>query len=417
MGRFDDIFRKQVTEVFSHYNADHLADEGWDAFVSTRLHQRRKAVIIPLWAKAASVAVIIGLASLLTYRLVTISDSTEMIVSSEEPGAGEPAAIDEPETIIAGKAESESAVALPAKVDRESVVRPLRTTDKEVLAASVPESEPASQQQASRFTGATLKGYFEIGSALGQVATDRFRLTSIASNEPEYILIDNETVKAGAGTSLMAGVSGMMAQVDNAMANSPGVAMGFYIDKIIFRGVSVRPGLAIGKFSAGLENSNVSSALGFAVPTSGNVTGSVDNYNAEIDMITMEIPVNIVVSLWKRGKSSVYLSTGLSTVIYLDQSYSGSASNLYAMTRFDKTTGNQVYESTLTKMSFESEYSVFSHIDYFGLANFSAGYSLPAGNKNILLLEPYLQLPLSDLTSRNVRIRYGGISFKLSFGK
>jgi hypothetical protein len=417
MGRFDEIFRKQVTEVFSHYNADHLADEGWNAFVNTHLNKRRKVFLFPLWAKAASVAVIIGLASLLTYRLVTISDSAELTVISEEPGVVDPAFSGEPETIIAGTTESKTTVVLPAIIDHDSVPKPVRTKEDEIFAANVPESDPAFQRQLLPLPRATLTGFFKTGPSLIQFDPDNLRLNSIASNEPVSLLTEDETVKAVARTSLMAGISGMMAHVDDALANSPGVALGFYIDKKIFNGVSVRPGLAIGKYSSGLENMNVSSVLGFAAPTSGNVTGSVEAYSARVDMITMEIPVNIVVSLWERGKSSIYLATGVSTVIYLDQSYSGSASNLYAMTSIDESTGNQVYESTLSKMSFESEYGAFSHVDYFGLANFSAGYSLPVGNNNFLLIEPYIQLPVSDLTSRNVRIRYGGMSFKMSFGK
>jgi hypothetical protein len=59
----------------------------------------------------------------------------------------------------------------------------------------------------------------------------------------------------------------------------------------------------------------------------------------------------------------------------------------------------------------------FSHADHLGLANISAGYLMPFGKKNSMLIEPFLQLPISELTSRNVKIRYGGVSMKLTFGR
>ena len=71
MKHFDDIFKENVEKVFSSFNADHLADEGWNSFVVRQKGQRRRAVIIPLWARAASVLLIIGLGIFFTYKVTT----------------------------------------------------------------------------------------------------------------------------------------------------------------------------------------------------------------------------------------------------------------------------------------------------------------------------------------------------------
>jgi hypothetical protein len=42
---------------------------------------------------------------------------------------------------------------------------------------------------------------------------------------------------------------------------------------------------------------------------------------------------------------------------------------------------------------------------------------MPFGKSSRLLIEPYVQLPVNTLTSLNLRIRYGGLAFKIRFGK
>ena len=70
MRRFDDILKQRIKEAFSSYDAGHLAEEGWDAFVR-KGRKKRTGIIIPLWARAASVAVLIGGAGYLLYQSVS----------------------------------------------------------------------------------------------------------------------------------------------------------------------------------------------------------------------------------------------------------------------------------------------------------------------------------------------------------
>ena len=70
MKQFDDIFRENVKKAFSNYNADHLADEGWNSFVG-RKQKRRRATLIPFWARAASIVVLIGLGVFIALKIST----------------------------------------------------------------------------------------------------------------------------------------------------------------------------------------------------------------------------------------------------------------------------------------------------------------------------------------------------------
>jgi hypothetical protein len=129
----------------------------------------------------------------------------------------------------------------------------------------------------------------------------------------------------------------------------------------------------------------------------------------------MEIPVNFVFSLRKRSGSNLFVTTGASTVIYLNQHLSGNFNNTYIRSTVDAATGGVSYESKTTSVKIESEQEPLTRVDFLGLANFSAGYSIPFGKTSHLLFEPFVQLPLKDLTSLNLRIRYSGLSMKVQF--
>ena len=156
-------------------------------------------------------------------------------------------------------------------------------------------------------------------------------------------------------------------------------------------------------------------ALDYSAPALAGLSGTTSSYEASIEAITMEVPLNLVFSIWKRSESSLFVSTGLSTVFYLSQKLSGSFNNTYTKTSFDSTTGEATYQSQTSTVEIESSEEPFNHVDLFGLANFSAGYSLPFGKTNVLLLEPFVQLPVTDISSMNLRIRYGGLSMKVKF--
>jgi len=89
--------------------------------------------------------------------------------------------------------------------------------------------------------------------------------------------------------------------------------------------------------------------------------------------------------------------------------------NTYTKTLYNSNSGAISYESVTTTARIESEQEFLNRVDFMGLANFSAGYSFPFSKTSNLLFEPFIQLPVKDLTSLNLRIRYGGISMKIQF--
>ena len=126
MSKFDDIFSRKAKEAFDNYNADHLAGDGWDSFASKYGRQRRRALVIPLWARAASIIILVTTGVLLINRLI-----------NRQGG--------EPDDLTAQQGQSEMTDSIQAKSDTNTV--------KPAITASVPvstESENGSRAMVAR---------------------------------------------------------------------------------------------------------------------------------------------------------------------------------------------------------------------------------------------------------------------------
>lgn len=89
MDSFEKNFSRKVKEVFDNYSADHLVEAGWQSFQKKLEGKRRPGFVFPLWAKAATIGILLALGSLITYRLTQVVDETPMAEATEvelEPG-------------------------------------------------------------------------------------------------------------------------------------------------------------------------------------------------------------------------------------------------------------------------------------------------------------------------------------------
>jgi hypothetical protein len=486
MKNSDDIFSRKVKEAFDSYDADHLAEEGWNSFVRKQGRRRTRAIIIPLWARAASIIIMVTAGALFLHRLSQpdTGENTGRVaqesgnrkadteLTGKEPArdasgnsgtrssvTAETADNTAATTMTAGAASGISAPATQSAGARSEVTSAsARLTEQgsATNAVTTVAMDPVRTPEATgRQAGRQLKSDIEkTGSNAGETAgpilaetavtgeslTARtliasgmsagiglpdtpveIRLTDDADarlnlkprKQPgEYLVIPREKMT----TTIMTGLSGMMASVENTTFTSQGVSIGFYVEQQLTRRISVRPGLAMAKYNYAVGNTPGGSAsFDYAAPELDGMPAASTSYDADMDIVSMEVPVNFVFSLRKRSRSNLFVTTGASTVIYLSQHLTGSFNNTYTRTTVDSYSGNVIYETMTTSMQIESEQELFNRVDFLGLANFSAGYSMPFRKTSHLLLEPFVQLPIKDLTSMNLRIRYGGLSMKIQF--
>lgn len=399
MKNFDDIFSHKVKEAFDNYDANHLEEKGWNAYVGKHGGKRKRVIIFPLWAKVASIVILVTVGVLFTMRINhrKAGETVNQIAKLSQSNGTEPAVI--MTDTSAAKPEitgTKTASAIPNLSAIPVIVNPGQASEETIIAADLS-------------SGMDIPGN-PIEIRLADNIDARLNLM------PKKMTKDNFDIPREKKTTIiMTGLSGMMASIDHASSLSQGVSIGFYVEQQLTRRISVRPGLAMARHSYAMENKPGGAiALDYAAPELSGLSGTTTSFNADIDVVSIEVPVNIVFSLRKRQRSNLFVTTGASTLIYLSQHLSGNFNNTYTRETVD-TYGGVSYESMTTSVEIESEQEILNRIDFMGLANFSAGYSLPFGKTSNLVFEPFLQLPVKDLTSLNLRIRYGGLSMKIQF--
>lgn len=428
MKNFDDIFSRKVKEAFDSYNADHLAGEGWNSFTRKFSGKRKRAFVIPLWAKVATIAVLVTIGVLFTAR-INHQKAGESITQVAQENRSELTeyAINKEDTATASRVIADG--------------QQVNTAPTLVIAATSPVSTAVQQGNtvtnqiisATNQTNTTLNSAIANPGQAAETAVGMYADMNLPDNPIEITLIDesdtglklkrkealqlfDDIPRQKMTTTIMGGLSAMMASIGNATSSSQGVSIGFYLEQQLTRRISVRPGLAMAKHNYAIENmTGENVAMDYNAPVLNGVSGTTTSYEADIEVVSMEVPVNFVFSLWKRTRSNLFVTTGASTVVYLSQNMTGSFNNTYTQNTVDSY-GQVSFESMTTSVKIESKQESLNRVDFLGLANFSAGYSIPFGKTSHLMLEPFVQLPIKDLTSLNLRIRYGGFSMKLDYG-
>ncbi|MBE0678636.1 MAG: hypothetical protein IH592_07720, partial [Bacteroidales bacterium] len=256
MKNFDDIFRRKVKEAFDNYNADHLAEEGWNSYVRKHGGKRIRAIVIPFWARAASIAVLVTVGVLFTERInhrkagepvnqiaeETRSELTES-AKKEDTAAASPVIADSG-AVFEAAAGKTPVRANPDQASGTTVSKAgqIRQTGTENPGYQV--SQPAGPVLAdgsllsdTSMAAGSILSETKLAAAMsdGMKLPDnpmKIRLTyaadtqlKLTSNEEpkDFPVLPREKMT----TTIMGGLSGMMASIDNTTSISQGVSIGF----------------------------------------------------------------------------------------------------------------------------------------------------------------------------------------------
>lgn len=431
MNKFDDILRENVKKAFANYNSDHLADEGWKSFVEMQKGKRRRAVIIPLWARAASILLIIGLGTFLAYRL-SVHQTTREIISATEPAAGRneehtaPVASRPAVTPVAESASETAGVTVRTKKpypEYQPAIAADETFLKADRAGGADDNIHAILQNRSVYPDilpvpAMTLSFSELfnKSVPDEIMQEQSISAAIIFDGSGSVEESTETEKSFARRSLLAGLSGSMARSEEASPSASGLSMGLYLDQKITRRISFRPGLALAMQSFGIENENYTAGVNYPISLNDGTAGTPYAFDGQLSMLAMELPLNLVIRIFEKERSGFFVSAGTSTIFYISQQFKADVVNGYTKMELDALTGSYSSVTRYSTIEVEKDFGSFRNTDFLGLANLSAGYSFPYSKTGTLLVEPFVQLPVDDLTSLDLKIRYAGVSMKLQFG-
>ena len=424
MKQFDKDFSDRVKETFGDYNADHLANAGWEAFVQKQNKSRGLLALLPLWAKAASIAILFSLGSYMAFRALQPNFQNNELVESQVPEQPQTIPANNPEELkpipepYEPKSTSQPSIAR-SKGDDKAVVEN-KHHNQLVVQDSVDEKEPDTLllAEANKF----IEEGAEVEQIRQQDQTSEMDSTSVSnevvstSHTMQPIVELLAQVPHTQKTIIVAGLSGMVAAVENLISDAPGVSVGLYTEHKLSNKIYIRPGLALAKHSYGLQTltSGNSDLMYDALPTASNNEYSSEAvlFENHLDLVAMEIPINFVFKIHERQNSNFFISAGASSLVYLSQKFTGTSRHSEML--IDFSSGAYYLDSnTTSSVEVSNEYSAFSRLDFFGLLNLSAGYTFPFTDKSTMSVEPFVQLPLGPLTSNEMRMGFGGVSLKI----
>lgn len=145
------------------------------------------------------------------------------------------------------------------------------------------------------------------------------------------------------------------------------------------------------------------------IMTSSNFIGSV----MQLNFASLDIPVNLKYRVLDRKNTGLFLITGLSSVVYLDQQ----ATETFQTNSFftNSAAGLSFAPSVQNYTSVYSPEGAGNSVDVGGMLNLSVGYEYNLNDGMFISLEPFYKLPLGNLTFANQQFSIGGMNLRMNF--
>ncbi|MCF6366688.1 MAG: PorT family protein [Bacteroidales bacterium] len=174
----------------------------------------------------------------------------------------------------------------------------------------------------------------------------------------------------------------------------------------ISKRISINSGLLLTNHHMNTESSSLFGSLKSYDAVETAFAGSSET---EILLVGLDIPLNV-----KFNFDKMYISTGVSSLVYLKESY---FENYYVENTqevYNSQTNSYETLYLYDQVSENQESGAFKTFDFAKLFNFSVGYKIPL-KKGSLIFEPYAKIPIGNLTSYNISYGYGGLALKYDF--
>jgi hypothetical protein len=452
MKPFDEKFADNVREVFDTWH-EPVDEQAW-LDMKNRLKKSEKKtflLLMPVFIKYAAAAVVLIVASATLWLLLLPSGVQENQMSLNED-ASPPAVISaemnqhqiNTNTLTPAKS---SIQAEPILVDEnpgrseqtKSNTNPLEETNQNKVIASVDSKENKSLSSIPK----TQENLLDV-SAIHDTIVDEIIIESHNNIElAESQLAPVNTTPDDA--QIIAFNLAMMENQEKKSPSKPGVeffagSMKTYSNAEIAGGMGYSAGitgnwplsdrfsiggggvLVFNQFSLNEPIAAVRSDKELLYSPNIELSGDYSDYNivdqkvyADMNYVAIDIPVNLRYRISNISKGKLYVSAGLSSVLYLQQNYTKSSDVTAVYSRTDQF-GNAFPDSEKALVSTSTEFEAFRHLDLGRLLNFSVGYMINR-DKNSLLIEPFIKYPLGDITSMNLQIGMAGISLRYNFAR
>ncbi|KEO72882.1 hypothetical protein [Anditalea andensis] len=136
------------------------------------------------------------------------------------------------------------------------------------------------------------------------------------------------------------------------------------------------------------------------------------NPTYELTFANLDIPINVKYKIIDKTQSGIYLISGLSSMVYLNQSTSETYNLSYAaIGQASAFSSNLVQTFTTEVLPEDGE----SRVDLGRMVNLSIGYEHKLSGGTFLSVEPFYKLPIGNMTFVDQQFSIGGINLRMNF--
>lgn len=134
-------------------------------------------------------------------------------------------------------------------------------------------------------------------------------------------------------------------------------------------------------------------------------------------LINLDLPVNITWRFLSEKSNTYYVSTGISSLVYLKQEDKNTSySQVFAPATLLSGSADIKTYSIVEKVSvIENSFASDRAFDFAGRLNFMVGIERKLSSRIYLHLEPYAKIPVAGMSKENLKHTSTGINFKISF--
>ncbi|MFD2033173.1 hypothetical protein ACFSKL_00140 [Belliella marina] len=137
------------------------------------------------------------------------------------------------------------------------------------------------------------------------------------------------------------------------------------------------------------------------------------NASYELSFGQLEIPLNLKYKVMDNKSSDIYLITGLSNMVYMNQKNVGTFTTANFMTA--GLVQDQQNVQTFTETATPSSTNSGSDMSVGQMLNFSLGYEYNLKNGTFLSLEPFYKTSIGGQTFINQQFAIGGLNLRMNF--
>jgi hypothetical protein len=417
----DNELVRQIRETLNNYQEEYIPGS-WERFTGKQKKQKRLVII--RWGIGFAASLIVGLIatySVFNQNKISHQHQNQMTIKNNVH-VNE----NKPNTVIVNKAESYKTI--PENQTNLLVKNQGKETqndDSDEMLIGQNELNNADRNDGNQINNLLIANKLNNVQEKVEIIPDSSDLNVLYANEANSAIKDSNKApvilsQAQIDSALMAYQKPLPAIIEE--ENSDG-------KRRVWFGVNLSPGInstqsAVAMNYGGGVNTDitlfgdVSLSTGMQLEKQNIVdNGSNSDMPAggvEADFLTIDVPINITWKFSSNKRRSFYVSSGVSSMAYIDQKYENT-NYQYMLVETTNDDWSNSYQLAENKETRQTEKEPFETFNFAGRINILFGVEQQLSAKFNLHVEPFVKIPVTGLGSENLKFTTSGITCKVTF--